>query len=277
MPLLRTNLTFFEVQPINWRVANEEAIQELLTRVAAGEISPEEAAARVAQLQQTAVTVQEPPVRRIKVTGLVHPTKIVGDPQITDVVVQGPHRAAREGDAMVVTGMPSRDDGGWFSFRWPDRLPFGQGASGSPLQPVLIRMNPGLALDVEMAAGLLTVEGVRGPINADIQAGSAKVEGFSQPINLNVTWGTVSVRGLLDSGSSQIRCEAGTVKVRLESGSSVRVVARSTLGKISLPGDAPGLGEGWTMGGEMHEKVIGAGTGRLDIEATTGAVWVEEG
>ncbi len=259
------------------RVANEEAIQELLKQVAAGTISPEEAAARVAQMQQTAVALQEQPVGRIRVTGLVHPTKIVGDPQIKDAVVQGPHRAARDGDAMVITGMPSDEDGGWFSFRWPDRLPFGQGASGGPLRPVLIRMNPGLPLEVEMAAGLLTVEGVRGPIRADIQAGSAKVEGFSQPIDLNVTWGTVSVRGLLDAGSSRIRCEAGTVKVRLEAGSSVRVVARSTLGKISLPGDPPGLVEGWTMGGEVHEKVIGAGTARLDIEATTGAVWVEEG
>ncbi|MHB1576633.1 MAG: DUF4097 family beta strand repeat-containing protein [Candidatus Dormibacteria bacterium] len=258
-------------------MANEEAIQELLKQVAAGAISPEEAAARVAQLQQTSVAVGELPVRTIKVTGLMHPTKIIGDPQIKDVAVQGPHRAAREGDTMVVTGMPSGEDGGWFSFRWPDRLPFGQGASGSPLQPVLIRMNPDLLLEVEMAAGLLTVEGVRGPIRADIQAGSAKVEGFSQPIDLNVTWGTVSVRGLLDAGSSRIRCEAGTVRVRLENGSSVRVVARSTLGKISLPGDTPGLVEGWTMGGEVHEKVIGAGTGQLDIEATTGAVWVEEG
>ncbi len=258
-------------------MANEDAIQELLRQVAAGAISPEEAAARVGQLQHTAVAVGEQPIERIKVTGLMHPTKILGDPQVKDVLVQGPHRAAREGDAMVVTGMPAGQDGGWFSFRWPDRLPFGQGSAGSPLQPVLIRMNPNLPLEVEMAAGLLTVEGVRGPIRADIQAGSAKVEGFSQPIDLNVTWGTVSVRGLLDAGSSRIRCEAGTVRVKLERGSSVRVVARSTLGKISLPGDSAGLSEGWTMGGEVHERTIGSGLGHLEIEATTGAVWVEEG
>jgi hypothetical protein len=257
-------------------MSNEDAIQELLRAVAAGSISPEEAATRMAQLQQTAVSVQEMPVRVIRVTGLVHPTKIVGDPLVKDVAVQGPHQAARDGDAMVVTGMPQSEEGGWFSFRWPDKIPFGQGAGSNPLHPVLIRMNPQLPLEVEMAAGLLTVEGIRGPIKADIQAGSAKVEGFSEAIDLNVTWGTVSVRGLLDSGASRIRCEAGTVKVRLEKGSSVRVVARSTLGKVTLPGDAAGLTGGWTMGGEVHEATIGDGAGHLEIEATTGAVWVEE-
>ncbi|HVD03527.1 MAG TPA: hypothetical protein VNF75_05275 [Candidatus Dormibacteraeota bacterium] len=257
-------------------MSNEDAMQELLRQVASGDVSPEEATERIAALQKTAVAVEEPPVGRVRVTGLVHPTKIVGDSQVRDVSVQGPHRAAREGDAMVVRGMPLGEEGGWFSFRWPEKLPFGTGSGQNPLRPVLIRMNPQLPLEVEMAAGLLTVEGIRGPIKADIQAGSARVEGFSEAIDLNVTWGTVSVRGLLNQGASRIRCEAGTVKVRLEHGSSVRVVARSTLGKISLPGDGAGLADGWTMGGDLREVTIGEGSGHLEIDATTGAVWVEE-
>lgn len=257
-------------------MTNEESMRELLRRVAAGEISPEEATERIAALQRTVVAGDEAPIRRVKVTGLIHPTKIVGDDQVRDVTVQGPHRAAREGDSMVVRGMPLGEEGGWFSFRWPEKLPFGTGSAENPLRPVLIRMNPKLPLEVEMAAGLLTVEGIRGPIKADIQAGSARVEGFSEAIDLNVTWGTVSVRGLLNQGASRIRCEAGTVKVRLERGSSVRVVARSTLGKISLPGDGAGLAEGWTMGGDLREATIGEGAGHLEIDATTGAVWVEE-
>jgi hypothetical protein len=81
---------------------------------------------------------------------------------------------------------------------------------------------------------------------------------------------------VLSDGQSKVRCEAGTVKIGLEAGSSVRVQARSTLGRISLPGEAAGIAEGWTMGGEQREATVGAGQGQLDVETTTGAVWVEE-
>jgi hypothetical protein len=256
-------------------MADSQAMEEILRQVASGAISPEEAAAKIAALQHTVVAVAEEPIRRVRVTGLVHPTRIVGDAAVTDAAVQGPHQATREGDTLVVRGMPMGGEGGWFSFRWPERFPFNGHSGENPLRPFLIRMNPKLALDVEMAAGLLTVQGVTGPIKADIQAGSAKVEGFSESLDLNVAWGTVSVDGLLRSGASRIRCEAGTVRVRLEQGSSVRVVARSTLGKISLPGDEAGLMGGWTMGGELREATIGDGVAHLEIEATTGAVWVE--
>jgi len=251
-------------------------MQEILRQVAAGSITPEEAAARIAGLQHGPIAVaEEDVVRRLRVTGLIHPTRIVGDPEVKDAAVRGPHQATREGDTMVVRGMPMGEEGGWFSFRWPERLPFPGLPGENPLRPVLIRMNPSLELDVEMAAGLLTVQGVKGPIKADIQAGSAKVEGFSDSLDLSVKWGTVTASGVLRQGSSRVRCEAGTVKVRLERGSSVKVVARSTLGKISLPGDEAGLMGGWTMSGDVRECTVGDGVGHLEIEATTGAVFVE--
>ncbi len=250
-------------------------MQEILRQVAAGSITPEEAAARIATLQHGPVAVAEDVVRRLRVTGLIHPTRIVGDSEVKDAAVSGPHQATREGDTMVVRGMPLGEDGGWFSFHWPERLPFRGSPGENPLRPILIRMNPILELDVEMAAGLLTVQGVAGPIKADIQAGSAKVEGFSESLDLSVKWGTVTAGGVLRRGSSRIRCEAGTVKVHLERGSSVKVVARSTLGKISLPGDEAGLMGGWTMSGDVREYTIGDGAAHLDIEATTGAVFVE--
>ncbi len=255
-------------------MSDEDAIQELLRRVADGSISPEDGAARLAELRQRApVTLTEQPVARVRVTGLVHPTRILGDPEVRDAVVSGPHQATREGDTLVVRGMPVGEHGGWFSFRWPERVPFGAGEH--PLRPIVIRMNPALPLDVEMAAGILTVQGVHAPIHADIQAGSAKLEGVTHPLDLKVTWGTAAVEGVLREGVSRVRCDAGTVRVVLGSGSSVRVVARSTLGKITLPGDEAGLAAGWTMGGEARQVTVGEGTAELQVEATTGAVWVE--
>lgn len=253
---------------------NQDEIQDLLRRVADGTVGPEEAAARLAELRRgAAVTVTEQPVALVRVTGLVHPTRIVGDPAVRDAVVSGPHQAAREGSALVVRGTHAGELGGWFSFRWPERPPAGGG--DHPLRPIEVRMNPELPLEVEMVAGLLTIQGVHAPIKADVQAGSAKLEGVTRPLDLKVTWGTVGVEGELRDGISRIRCDAGTVRVALGPGSSVRVVAKSNLGKITLPGDEAGLAAGWTMGGEAREVTLGEGAAELQVDATTGAVWVE--
>lgn len=258
---------------------NDQALQEILRKVAAGQLTPEEGTAQIEALHRAQVAVAEVPIRTVRVVGALHPLRITGDPEVREAVVSGLHEARREGDALVVrtNGLGPEDSG--FNFRWPGRagIPnFGSGHPERALRPIQVRMNPALALEVEMAAGLLSVSGVKGPIKADIQAGSAKLEGFASPFDLKVTWGTVSATGVLRDGQSRVRCEAGTVKIGLEPGSSVRVLARSTLGRISLPGEAAGLAEGWTMGGEQREATVGGGQGQLDVETTTGAVWVDE-
>ncbi|HVB53051.1 MAG TPA: hypothetical protein VNF24_02510 [Candidatus Acidoferrales bacterium] len=258
---------------------DDQTLQEILRKVAAGELTPEAGAAQIEALHQSQVAVTEPPIRKVRVVGALHPLRITGDAEVRDAVVSGLHQAQREGDTLVIRTTASGDDDSGFSFRWPGRagIPnFGSGHPERALRPIQVRMNPALALEVEMSAGLLSVRGVKGPIKADIQAGSAKLEGFASPFDLKVTWGTVSATGVLKSGHSKVRCEAGTVKIGLEEGSSVRVQARSTLGRISLPGEAAGISDGWTMGGEQREATIGSGDGQLDVETTTGAVWVEE-
>ncbi|HEY6537476.1 MAG TPA: hypothetical protein VI138_00345 [Candidatus Dormibacteraeota bacterium] len=258
---------------------DKQSLQDILRRVAAGELSPEEASAQVEALQQGQLAVTEVPLRRVRVVGALHPLRIVGDGEVRDAAVTGLHEAQRDGDTLVIRTSISGDDDSGFTFRWPGRagMPnFGSGRPERALRPIQVRMNPDLALEVEMSAGLLTVKGVNGPIKADIQAGSAKLEDFASPFDLKVTWGTVSATGVLDQGESKVRCEAGTVKIGLRPGSSVKVQARSTLGRISLPGESAGIAEGWTMGGEEREATIGAGAARLDVETTTGAVWVEE-
>jgi hypothetical protein len=254
-------------------------MQDILRRVAAGELSPEDGAARIEALQQSRAAVAEAPIRKVRVVGALYPLRITGDAEVREAVVSGPHQGHREGDTLVVRSSALADEDSGFSFRWPGRAGihnFGGGHPERALRPLQIRMNPELALDVEMAAGLLSVQGVKGPIKAEIQAGSARLEGFASPFDIKVTWGTVSATGLLKNGESRVRCEAGTVKVGLESGSSVKVVARSVLGRITLPGEAAGIAEGWTMGGEDREATVGSGEAKLAVETTAGAVWVEE-
>jgi hypothetical protein len=61
------------------------------------------------------------------------------------------------------------------------------------------------------------------------------------------------------------------VRLDLDEGSSVRITARATLGRISLPKSKEWQG----IGGGRREVTIGGGDGTLDIEATTGAAIVE--
>jgi len=258
---------------------DDQSLQDILRKVAAGELSPEEGSAQIEALHLGQVAVVDAAIRKVRVVGALHPLRITGDGDVREAVVTGLHEVHREGDTLVIRTSVAGDDESGFAFRWPGRagIPsFGGSHPERSLRPIQVRMNPDLALEVEMSAGLLSVKGVKGPIKADIQAGSAKVEEFASPFDLKVTWGTVSATGVLQTGDSKVRCEAGTVKIGLEPGSSVKVQARSTLGRISLPGETAGIAEGWTMGGEQREATIGEGQGRLDVETTTGAVWVEE-
>jgi hypothetical protein len=63
----------------------------------------------------------------------------------------------------------------------------------------------------------------------------------------------------------------GNVTINLEKGSSVKVTARTTLGKVAVDGSG---GEQIILGQSGKEVTVGAGAGSLDIECTMGNVRV---
>jgi ferric-dicitrate binding protein FerR (iron transport regulator) len=134
---------------------------------------------------------------------------------------------------------------------------------------LVIRVNPSLALDVEVQAGSCRIRGVDGPIRAEVQAGSAKIEDFKSALNLSVQAGSVKAAGRLDEGESRISCDAGSVTLQLESGSSVRISAQATMGKIELPN-----GISVTGGRRAQQVVLGDGTASLVINSNMGSVKV---
>ena len=253
------------------------AQREILQQVAAGELSPEEGAARLEEIEsREASPVEAPsgPVEAVRVTGTFRTIKIVGDPSVHQAVVEGPHTAHRDGATLVVDAEEHVEGEGVrefsFSKRGGSRVVLGLGSK--PL-PLTIRMRPDLPLDVELAAGALKVEDVKGTIRAQVSAGAIKIDGFASPIDLQVSGGTVKASGVLNTGESRIVCEAGTVKVTLEPGSSVRVTGKAGLGKVVLPGDGDKGVQ--LIGGGARERVIGDGAGRLEVEASMGVVAVE--
>lgn len=264
--------------------------REILTQVASGTLTPQEAAARLEALEAeqapaatpasgAAPVAPAPPAanptsttRKVKVVSVIGSAEVIGDPTVAYAVAEGPHRVRQEGDTMTIEHAP---------FDQADHFTFGQSGrrvviNGMDVQrrKVTVRMNPDLALIANVQAGSLRVEGVHGPIEGEIQAGSCNVSDFRSTLNMSIQAGNLSAHGRLDEGTSRIRCEMGNVKITLERGSSVQLTARTTLGKVSIVGaDGTAMAFGRSRQ-DVQDWTIGSGTANLDIECTMGSVKV---
>ncbi len=264
--------------------------RDILAAVARGELAPEEGARRLEELsalppgpataalppppiEATAGPVSEPTsLRRVRITRSLGSAEVIGDPSVREAVADGPHVAEREGDTLVIRATWEDVEESGFTFRRGGiRIRTGQRSRlsiGAPeSDPLRVRMNPALALELDSQAGSVRIRDLRGPIKASVQAGSLTIDGFRGPLDLNVQAGSLRGSGTLTQGLSRVNCEAGSVRLNLEKGSSVRVKARSTLGKVSMGED-----DTIAIGGGAQELVVGRGEATLEVDATMGSV-----
>jgi hypothetical protein len=259
--------------------------REILNLVANGSISAAEGAARLEAVDDggepaatsstaTLPSPTSPPsasgTKFVKVVSVFGSAEIVGDPSVAFAVADGPHKARQDGDTMVIEHTPFEEND-TFYFRHGDRRAVNDGFDFSGKRHLTVRMNPDLPLAASVQAGNVRIVGVRGPITAEVQAGNCKVAEFVSPLNLVVQAGNVTASGRLDRGASTIRCEMGSVKLNLQKGSSVRITARTTMGKVAIEGE----GRDRAIPGQGGKDVtIGGGDASLDVECTMGSVKV---
>ncbi|HEV2218356.1 MAG TPA: hypothetical protein VGV88_12380 [Candidatus Dormibacteraeota bacterium] len=267
----------------------EDKKREILNQVRAGTITAEEGAARLdaiaAEAEPVAATATAAPRRNdisapiagaatsVKVLSQFGSAEVVADPTVAVAVAEGPHRARVDGDVLVIEHMPFQEDD-TFTFGMAGRRIEINGFDFKGRRSLKVRMNPSLPLIASVQAGSFRADGVHGPITAEVQAGSCTVNDFRSPVNLIAQAGSVTASGRIDSGASKIRCEMGSVRLNLDKQSSVRIAARSTLGKVSID-DASGERAIAGQGGK--DVTIGAGAGTLDIEGTMGSVRITVG
>jgi DUF4097 and DUF4098 domain-containing protein YvlB len=246
--------------------------REILSQVAAGTISAEEAAARLEALESDPVapTPARPSpaptggtrIRQVRVVARLGNTEIIGDPTVSYAVAEGPHKAREEGDTMLIEQSPL-DDEAAFEFSRP------QGLIRIPRVDIggklTVRMNPALPLSVKTQAGNVRIGGVKGDLAVEVQAGNCDIADFRGPMNLKVTAGNVTARGLLDGGASTVRCQMGEVRVVLDKASSVRIRARTTMGEVSFENVEPE---------SKNELTVGSGAATLDCDCTMGSIRV---
>jgi hypothetical protein len=245
-----------------------DAKRQILARVAAGELTPAEAAAELEELGAPAPDAETPPavgtptVARIRVEAGMGSVTVIGDESVLEAVADGPHVAHREADTLVIQTGDENTAGFVFGGRFGISL---------DRRRVTVRMNPRLPLDTDVQAGTLRIQGVRAPIRAEVQAGTTQIDGFTEPLDLDVQAGSVRASGKLTAGHSRIRCQAGKVSVNLDPGSSVKISAKTGLGRIALPGNPVYAG----VGDRTVTTQVGAGLGSLDISSEMGSVQVE--
>ena len=251
----------------------DEWTRDLLTAVREGRVDPDEA---LEQLQTRPGAAPDPvrlelPVSRVALRVGSRHVRVVGDPSVTTVSVEGPHEITQEGDQLVITGswdhMRGSGDGDGFVL-----TPFRRfmKVAGKHL---VVRVNPALAVEADVAAGSVTVEGVPHVALLRVVAGSARATGLTEPFEVAVQAGSATIEACPRHGTSQVRCETGSVSLRLLPGSDVRVQAHAELGKVTLPKGTAGDKRPRASGAAVHQtSVIGAGTATLDIDVTLGGV-----
>ena len=239
-----------------------ERQRQVLERVAAGEISPEEALALLGQSPSAAGPPRaDSPVRRVIVEADLGAVAIVADDTVQDAVVVGAHELRRTADQVRITGPKDR------SILSDGRLMPRRGRRHA----LRIRMRPDLALSVKLGAGTVYVDGVEGASDIAVDLGTVTLEGVANPFDVHVASGSVSVSGLVAAGESRIDCDLGAVSVRLTPKSSVRLTAATDAGRITLPGTRSGPS---IVFGTKTEATVGRGDAHLDIRAAAGSISV---
>lgn len=277
------------------------ALDAILHRVAAGEITPEEALPLIDAAQAAAApagstgpewgtpgagadgprgpesestaTGRETPPRDVRISVSYRSVEIVADPSVAQVTVNGGHAVRREGDTLVVESTAFQgftefenfgrpEGGGAWSFL-PRSSAWARGMKGGH---VTVRVNPHLPVTVDAAGASLRITGLEGGARIRAVASSLKFERVRGPLELDAL--SSSVKGTVAiTGESRISGESASVKLLLLPGTDVRVGATANrMGKIVLPGTPSHGPDG------QPQSVVGDGSGRLTVDGVMSSI-----
>lgn len=198
---------------------------------------------------------------RVAIRAVGRRVRVVGDPSVATVAIEGPHVLRRQGSTLEVT---SDGDLGptleGFSLLRPPRS-LDDLRSVSLVRELVVRVNPTLVVDAEVTAGSLAVDNVATLGRIRVTAGGATLRGVGRVEDALIQAGTATVEGVLRSGRSRVRCESGSLTVTLLAGSSVTIRGDAQVGRIAWPGEDST---------HVDEVVVGDGTARLDVGIVMG-------
>ena len=220
--------------------------RSILSQVAEGTLSPDEAAERLSALDRDSGSHDQPgsprssvktaaggerglppgaPASRIRIVGSVRMVEIIGDANVKEASVEGPHDARREGDLLIIEGEGpdvAWSQPGWrWNWNWAgqndeeedeERKPkdwyvgYKSGAgwsSGRPRQRVRVAGFPGAAAFAEGLSGarqrrspaLKVRVNPNLPLEAGIKAGAMSITGVAAPITAEADAASLQIKG----------------------------------------------------------------------------------
>ena len=253
--------------------------RRVLDAVAEGRLTPEQASRLLDELGGSRVGQSEPsseerirvgePTRatvdRVRIRAVGRRVRLIGEPFVSTVAVDGPHVVRQEGNTLVVTSegeFGASLDG--FTLTPPRSFRDVQQKFMELGRELAIRVNPELIVESEITAGSLNAERLPRLETVRATAGSVRVRDIDGPLDLLVQAGSAQVEGRLHKGHSRFRTESGSLQLRLLKDSSVRIRQDAQLGRVL-----------WDAG-EADEYVIGGGNAQLDLEVVMAQATVKE-
>jgi hypothetical protein len=203
-------------------------------------------------------------VRRVTIRAIGRRVRLIGEPAVTGVAVDGPHVIKRDGDTLAINseGDMGVSIDGLNLLRNPTDIKSHVNGFAKELS---IRVNPMLEVEIEVTGGSVTAERLPGLSRVRVTAGTAKVTDVDGPIDLLVQAGTATLDAQITKGRSRVRVESGSANVTLRRGSDVRVHTEAQLGRVSWTG---------AVSGQSKDVEIGRGRAALDVEVLVGSAQI---
>ncbi|MGC4940570.1 hypothetical protein [Kribbella sp. DT2] len=203
-------------------------------------------------------------VQRVTIRAVGRRVRLIGEPAITGVAVDGPHVIKRDGNTLAINseGDMGVSLDGFSMLRNPTDLKAHVNGFAKELS---IRVNPMLEVEVEVTGGSVTAERLPGLARVRVTAGTAKVSDVDGPIDMLVQAGSAHLDAQITKGRSRVRVESGSATVNLRRGSDVRVHTESQLGRVTWAG---------AVNGQSKDVEIGRGRAALDVEVLVGTAQI---
>jgi hypothetical protein len=203
---------------------------------------------------------------RLRVRAVGRRVRIVGEPFLATVAVEGPHVMRHEGDVLTVASegefQATLDN---FTLRTPNLRDL-QERFVDLTRELVIKVNPRLEVEIEVTAGSVSIERAPRVSHVRITAGSARLRDVTGPLDLLVQGGSATVEGGISVGDSKLRVESGSLQVNLLVGTNATVTNDVQLGRLTWDGESGG----------PPQRIVGNGAAGLRIEGMMGAVNVRE-
>jgi hypothetical protein len=205
-------------------------------------------------------------VQRVTIRAIGRRVRLIGEPAINGVAVDGPHVIKRDGDTLAINSegdMGVSIDG--FSMLRNRSVGDIKSHVNGFAKELSIRVNPSLQVEIEVTGGSVVAERLPDLTRVRVTAGTAKVSDVDGPIDLLVQAGSATLDAQLTKGRSRVRVESGAANLTLRRGSDVRVHTEAQLGRVTWTG---------AVNGQSKDVEIGRGRAALDVEVLVGTAQI---